>query len=307
MTDVTALIQELVDAGCDPVIAGSVVARAMATGASTAPYRDESLEPSAAAIRMRRYRAKRNVTSQASQSVTVTSPVTNCSLSYLPSLESKDKEERKEERKKGRGVGKPIPEDWSPNQDHLAAGTALGFSPTQVSEQAEDMRLWAQSNVHRAVARKSDWDKTFMGWLRRNRPKASDAKTLTPPNNSWAASRDRFREAYAELRAANAANEGGGGDDGKIIEFVAPARCRGSQGIHDSSHWDIREVSAGGANHGGASDSPAKRPPDPEIDFSGIGGGLCADTASTEARGNQQGGTPRTPAAPTNARGAGSG
>jgi hypothetical protein len=93
-------------------------------------------------------------------------PDNGSALSFLESKGIK-KEEQKKERKRG----EKIPPDWKPNVGHVAAGQQLGFTEPQIREQAEDMRLWAQSNDHRAVARKSDWDMTFLSWLRRNKPK----------------------------------------------------------------------------------------------------------------------------------------
>jgi hypothetical protein len=39
-----------------------------------------------------------------------------------------------------------------------------------VDNHATEMRLWAEANAHRPVARKVDWNKTFSGWLRRAKP-----------------------------------------------------------------------------------------------------------------------------------------
>lgn len=84
--------------------------------------------------------------------------------SSLTSLDSKEKKERKS---RSQNRGQRLPDDWQPNAGHTAAGLKLGFTETQIQEQAQDMRIWAQTNGHRSVARKSDWDMTFLGWLRR--------------------------------------------------------------------------------------------------------------------------------------------
>lgn len=86
---------------------------------------------------------------------------------------SSSKEVKEDEVKKERKRGQKIPPEWQPNVGHFAAGKKLGFTPAGVLEQAEDMRLWAHSNDHRAVARKSDWNLTFLSWLRRNKPKGN--------------------------------------------------------------------------------------------------------------------------------------
>lgn len=70
--------------------------------------------------------------------------------------------------------GLRLPDDWKPNVGHYAAGKQLGYADdTAVDDQAKDMRIWANANGHRAVARKSDWDSTFLGWLRRSKPKCA--------------------------------------------------------------------------------------------------------------------------------------
>lgn len=72
-------------------------------------------------------------------------------------------------------TGKRLPEDWAPNEKHYAAGQQIGLSQGEVDGLAEDMRLWERSNQHRQVAKKSDWDATFLGWVRR------EAKTMPKP------------------------------------------------------------------------------------------------------------------------------
>lgn len=101
-------------------------------------------------------------------------------LSFLlPSFEKDTTEEVREGKKdiksapKKRG-GHKLPDDWRPTEKHYAEGLKLGHTRQGVDDQAEDMRLWARSNEHRAVARKTSWDMTFSGWLRRNKPKIKE-------------------------------------------------------------------------------------------------------------------------------------
>jgi len=210
MTDITALIRELVDAGCDPIIAGSVVARALATGASTAPFRARS-----GAERQSDYRARKQVTKSDESDENVTS-VTRDYISSSTLSESEDKKE-KEVRKKGRGVGEPLPSDWSPNADHFEKGLLLGHSEAEIRDHAEDMRLWAESRA--PPPRKISWDKTFTGWLRRSKPRAQHAKASNAEPNSWQASRDRWRAAHAELGEAIARSEDSDSGGASIIQF----------------------------------------------------------------------------------------
>jgi hypothetical protein len=46
----------------------------------------------------------------------------------------------------------------------------------QIDAKADEMRLWARANGHRAVARKLDWDATFTGWIRRDWGNVNGAK-----------------------------------------------------------------------------------------------------------------------------------
>lgn len=66
--------------------------------------------------------------------------------------------------------GAKLPSEWKPSEAHYAEGYALGFGRPAVDAFAHDMRLWADANSNRAVARKSNWDLTFSGWMRRQKP-----------------------------------------------------------------------------------------------------------------------------------------
>ena len=89
------------------------------------------------------------------------------------STEQVRKKEREEatkvivEGRKRRRCGVPLPPEWAPSEKHAAEARALGKSLVWLHEQESDMRLWAISNEHREVARKSNWDTTFSGWMRR--------------------------------------------------------------------------------------------------------------------------------------------
>lgn len=83
--------------------------------------------------------------------------------------------------------GRALPADWQPTEADFAYGAELGFSREQVASEAEDMRLWAQANRNRAVARKANWTQAFQGWLRR------EAKKAKQPNSGG-----NWRDAEAE-------------------------------------------------------------------------------------------------------------
>lgn len=155
------LVARLISAGTEPTLAAQVVAEAFAAGTMSGGSRvDVSAERRRAWDREYRRKQRENPPES-----TRLRPMSETTISIL-----EGKEEKKEP-KKERSRGEKIPPDWKPNPEHIASGRKLGFTESQITEQAEDMRLWAQSNEHRAVARKSDWDMTFLGWLRRNKPK----------------------------------------------------------------------------------------------------------------------------------------
>jgi uncharacterized protein YdaU (DUF1376 family) len=80
--------------------------------------------------------------------------------------------------------GRSLPEDWAPNDKHRAEAEKLGREPEWLAKQAEAMRTWAHSNRNRAVARKADWDLTFLGWIRREHERNPLPQSRAPP--SWA-------------------------------------------------------------------------------------------------------------------------
>ena len=57
----------------------------------------------------------------------------------------------------------PLPEDWQPNEAHLALAVERGVN---AGEELEKFRDWAAANG----ATKKDWDATFRNWLRNARP-----------------------------------------------------------------------------------------------------------------------------------------
>jgi hypothetical protein len=96
-------------------------------------------------------------------------------LSFLEVSKKREEVEEKKERAKPNSVrrrsGHTLPPEWTPSADHFAQGADLKIERADVLAMAEDMRLWARANEHRAVARKSDWNLTFSAWMRREAPK----------------------------------------------------------------------------------------------------------------------------------------
>jgi len=108
-------------------------------------------------------------------------------LSFLPTTSTSLEEEKKEREKESvrererenKRCGSRIPPDWKPTDRHYRDGSKLGYQREQVDGFAETMRLWAEANAHRQVARKLDWDKTFSGWMRRQ-PKIPPPPSAAP-------------------------------------------------------------------------------------------------------------------------------
>ena len=89
-----------------------------------------------------------------------------------------------DERERPKSRGRALPDSWAPNDKHRAEAEVLGRDADWLARQAESMRTWALSNRNRAVARKADWDLTFLGWLRREHEKNPPQQSRAPP--SWA-------------------------------------------------------------------------------------------------------------------------
>lgn len=160
MTPLADMVEQMLARGVAPDLIVMAVRAAELTGHSTGIPVDTAAEKRRAYDRVRKAE-KRNSTGNS----TGIPPDAKSALSLSSSTKIQEKEPKKE-----RSRGSRIPPDWTPNVGHVAAGKKLGFTESQIVEQAEDMRLWAHSNEHRAVARKSDWDLTFLAWMRRNKP-----------------------------------------------------------------------------------------------------------------------------------------
>jgi hypothetical protein len=108
-------------------------------------------------------------------------------------------EERKEEKKKEpsrkKSTGIPLPPDWQPHAKHYATGEALGLNRAAVDALADGMRNWARAEGHRPVAKKSDWNSAFYGWINRN-PSKVQRRPLTPSEQQ----KQKSDDALSELR-----------------------------------------------------------------------------------------------------------
>lgn len=152
MSEVRALIQQLVDAGLEPIEAAEIVTRAAIAGAK------ESVR-SAGAIRQERYRRNK-----ASQTVTSDAEVT-------PPKESsptppKEKQPPTKENTPLRGVQKKasrLPETWVLPDEWRADALAAGLPEPLADLEAAKMLDWSRSSRNGA---KLDWRAVWRNWCR---------------------------------------------------------------------------------------------------------------------------------------------
>lgn len=148
---------------------------------------------------------KRNARVSGGKSGGIPPESAECPKSTISFLrEDKNKKERKIDR------GRTIPPDWRPSDTHYSEGEKRGFTRTRVDEFATDMRLWAEANKNRAVARKSNWDMTFSVWLRRQKPDGPPIQSSIVPISAWKPglpTSDELRAKYAEKSKGNAAEQ----------------------------------------------------------------------------------------------------
>lgn len=172
------IITALIAGGMHAVDAAALLARAaveMAVSAQRIPQNsaDISAERRREKDRLRKRKTPRIPQNSAEIPQNSSSALSSSSLV----IDSEMKQERKKERAQ-RGRGEKIPQDWTPTAEHYAFGREHDRDRRWIDQQAEDMRIWARTNEHRAVARKSDWNLTFMGWVRRT---IGAARSTGPP------------------------------------------------------------------------------------------------------------------------------
>lgn len=189
MSDITALIDELIAAGTPPAIAASVVARAIVIGKDAAPYRNDLPDVrTKAAIRQQRYRERNKSVTQRNENVTernardavtaVTLNVTkrnenvtkrnenvtplrsaNNDISFLPSSSSiLEKEESKKERVR-RKRNAPLRDDWAPSLRSYQLAEQCGQN-VQVVEQIFRDYLKSSGKLY------ADYDAAFNNFIR---------------------------------------------------------------------------------------------------------------------------------------------
>lgn len=106
---------------------------------------------------------------------------------------------------KSRSKGSRIPDDWQPSEDEVLYGVdQVKLLRSEIADCGAEMKLWAQANANRAVARKADWGLTFKGWMRRAAPQIIRNRPRGGPNgptSNAGAARPGFSGIAASLRA----------------------------------------------------------------------------------------------------------
>ena len=165
MTPIADMIEEMTARGVAPDIIVLAVRTAELTGKSGGIPVDTAAEKRRAYDRERKAK-KRN--SGGKSGGIPPDPENALSLTSSPNTQSikEGKKERLPVRRKSTGI--PLPEDWAPSEKHYALASEFNRTHAEVDAKAEEVRLWARANEHRAVARKSNWDAMFSGCLRRD-------------------------------------------------------------------------------------------------------------------------------------------
>ncbi len=182
MSDITALVDELIAAGVAPGLAASVVARAIVIGKDAAAYRDDLPDTrSKAAIRQQRYRERNANVTKRNENVT---PVTrddnvtkrnetiternenvtplrsdNSAISLSSSsTDIQEKEGRKKERIP-RKRNAPLPDDWTPSLRAFQLAEQCGQN-VQIVEQIFRDYLKSSGKLY------ADYDAAFNNFIR---------------------------------------------------------------------------------------------------------------------------------------------
>lgn len=181
---IAAHVERMIKLGVPAVEAATMAAALFVAGASSAPAKRSS-----GAERTARWRDKRasqsvtNVTCdvteigdekrhKASQSVTVTSPISTPSLSI--GIEGKKKKERER--------GCKLPADWKPSLEGIQYASRQGMSAIHVDREVEKFR----NHWHGEGKTKLDWDATWRNWIIRSLERsAPQVRTMvTSPSQS---------------------------------------------------------------------------------------------------------------------------
>lgn len=173
MSDIGAMVAELISAGCAPEVAAQVVARAYVAGVSSSEFRGSPVDKTAEnrrAYDRERKRKERNSTGL---------PPDSAECPNTPLSSSNLKKERK-------GRGSRIPPDWKPERD---LAKQLGWSDAQIDTEAENFRDYWMGRAGSGGV-KLDWPATWRKWVRSSRMKPAGnlpGRVVDPDAVNWRA------------------------------------------------------------------------------------------------------------------------
>ena len=200
MSDIGAMVEELVTAGTPPAVAARIVAEAFTAGVASAVVRGQSADISAENRREKdreRKRIERAASKKSADNPQTSAESADCPNEAL-SLKSLSKDKKERARKH------PCPPDWQPNEKHFAWAAKEHIPQSAVLSKAEDVRLWAQSTGEQ----KKDWGATLEVWLRRDAPKLRVVKPTTSGvqikvgDRSWDLWKAHYRDIGQQKTAA---------------------------------------------------------------------------------------------------------
>ncbi len=165
MSDVSAMVCQLIAAGCAPDVAAQVVASAFVAGAASATFRGNS-----GGIPVDETAEKRRAYDRERKRKSTGIPPDSTGVPILPL--SKNIEDKKE-----RGRGKRIPPEF-PTADDRSFAKQLGWSEPQIESEAANFRdYWIAKPGSGGV--KLDWPATWRKWIRSSKTKPAGI-SVTP-------------------------------------------------------------------------------------------------------------------------------
>lgn len=223
MTPIGDMVERMLSGGIPPEFIVLAVRTAEQHGDIVRQSRDivrQSYDnPDTVAERKRAYdrermREKRGAVEESYDSrTTETENALSISSSLSESQSSEEVDEKKVIKKEKRARGEKLPAEWKPSESHYRDATERGLSATDVDALADEMRGWSQAEDHRSVARKSNWDMAFSGWIRRE---AKQRRSRGPPPNGHTSGKEQRKQAWEDARRKlDDYLESGGGEGGE--------------------------------------------------------------------------------------------
>lgn len=161
MSDIGAMVAELIAAGCAPEVAAKVVASAFVAGVTSANSTGIPVDRVAEKRRAYDRERKRNSTGIPPESTGITD------LPLSKNIESK----------KERGRGSRIPPEWTPDETDRSFAKQLGWSDGQIDSEAANFRdYWVAKPG--AGGCKLDWPATWRKWVRSSKVKPANNAVL---------------------------------------------------------------------------------------------------------------------------------